>query len=222
MKRGHSSLPRNTCAQTGKRLAWPSGWCPAWPIMPLAADAPARLAVFENPTVNAWALPNGRMAIYTGLLPYCGNEAAVAAVVGHEIAHVVARHGNERMSQQLGASVLTTIAMVGLEAAEVDDQTRAVSMAAIGAGGQLGVLLPYSRTHEYEADRLGLTYMASAGYDPREAVAFWQRFADMSSGQKPPEFFSTHPADANRIAAINERMPTPIALPPSTNVCPNT
>lgn len=173
---------------------------------PLAADAPARIVTFENPTVNAWALPNGRIAIYTGLLPYCRNEAAVAAVIGHEIAHVVARHGNERMTQQLTANALTVIAAVGLEAAEVDEDTRAISLAAIGIGGQLGVLLPYSRTHEYEADQLGLTYMARAGYDPREAVAFWQRFADMKNGQHPPEFFSTHPADANRIAAIEARM----------------
>ena len=178
---------------------------------PVRADAPARFAVFENPTVNAWALPNGRIAVYTGLLPYCRNEAAVAAVIGHEIAHVVARHGNERMTQQLGVNVLSVLAATGLEAAEIDDNTRAITVAAIGAGGQLGVLLPYSRSHEYEADQLGLTYMARAGYDPREAVSFWQRFADMSSGQKPPEFFSTHPADDNRIAAIEARMDTYLA-----------
>ncbi|MFW5845484.1 MAG: M48 family metallopeptidase, partial [Planctomycetota bacterium] len=133
------------------------------------------------------------------------NEAALSAVIGHEIGHVVARHGNERMSQQLAANVIVALTAVGLEAAEVDPEKRALAVAAIGASATFGVILPYSRRHEYEADRLGATYMAQAGYQPAEAVAFWGRFQEMK-GPGAPDFFSTHPSDAKRIAALQERM----------------
>jgi len=165
-----------------------------------------RFHVFESDTVNAWALPNGRIAVYTGLLPYCGNEAGLAAVIGHEIGHVVARHGNERMSQQLGASVLAQVLDLGLDAAEIDPGTEQLVLGAFGAGVSVGLLLPYSRTHEFEADHLGATYMARAGYDPRATVGFWQRFA-AKGGERPPEFFSTHPADERRIARFEDEMP---------------
>ena len=156
--------------------------------------------------MNAWALPNGDIAVYTGLLAFMKNEAALAAVIGHEIGHVVARHGNERMTQNLAAGVAVQLAAIGLGSSELDPETQQMAVAALGAGATVGILLPFSRQHEYEADRLGVAYMASGGYDPREAVTFWQRFASNATGQKPPEFFSTHPSDANRIAKLNERM----------------
>ncbi|MFO7840447.1 MAG: M48 family metallopeptidase [Desulfosalsimonadaceae bacterium] len=159
----------------------------------------------ESEEVNAWAMPGGKVVVYSGLLPVAETEAGLAVVMGHEIAHAVARHGNERMSQAL----LAQFGAVALSQAirEKPAVAQQLWMMAYGVGSQLGVMLPYSRLHEKEADHLGLIFMAMAGYDPRVAVDFWQRMADKKEGKSPPEFLSTHPPDQKRIAAIKEMMP---------------
>lgn len=159
----------------------------------------------EDPSVNAWAMPGGKVVVYTGMLPVAQNDAGLAVVMGHEIAHDVAGHGNERMSQelltQLGATALST-ALTKYPA-----QTQNLFMVAYGAGSQVGILLPYSRLQESEADRLGLIFMAMAGYDPNVAVDFWQRMAQDSKGGAPPEFLSTHPSSTTRIENIKSYVP---------------
>ncbi|MFW5830020.1 MAG: M48 family metallopeptidase [Planctomycetota bacterium] len=162
--------------------------------------------LFASEAANAFALPNGRVAVFSGMLPFCKNGAGLATVLGHEIAHVQARHGNERLSQQFASNTLLQLASIGLGAAEVDDQTRGLTMAALSGISAYGVILPYSRTHEYEADKIGTGIMARAGYDPQHAVAFWQRFQQAGGGQ-PPEFMSTHPSGPNRIERLQDRMP---------------
>jgi predicted Zn-dependent protease len=159
----------------------------------------------ENKEVNAWAMPGGKVVVYTGLLDLAQAEDQLAAVVGHEIAHAVARHGNERMSQGL----LTTMGGIALSQAVKDQpaQTRQLLLMSYGVGSTVGVLLPYSRTHENEADRLGLIFMAMAGYDPQAAVTFWQKMAAQNKGASVPEFLSTHPADQTRIQNIQNYMP---------------
>lgn len=154
--------------------------------------------------VNAWAMPGGKIAFYTGILPICQDANGVAVVMAHEIAHAVARHGNERMSQGL----LTQLGGVALQVALRDkqQQTQQLAMAAYGVGSQVGVLLPYSRTHESEADHMGIIFMAMAGYDPREAPELWKRMAARSGGGQPPEFLSTHPSHETRIENLNEWM----------------
>jgi predicted Zn-dependent protease len=163
--------------------------------------------LFDDESPNAFALPGGKVGIYTGILPITKNEAGLATVVSHEVAHAVARHGAERMSQglavQIGGALLG--AAIGTEATATKDMV----MQAYGLGAQLGVMLPYSRTHELEADELGLLYMARAGYDPAEAIAFWKRFAayNAKQGRGAPEFLSTHPLDARRIAELERLLP---------------
>ena len=154
----------------------------------------------EDPNVNAWCMPGGKVVVYTGILPITQTEAGLAVVMGHEIAHAFAKHGAERMSQGL----VVNMGGMALSKAMEDEPTRTkeLFMTSYGLGTQLGVLLPYSRLHENEADRLGLIFMAMAGYDPHEAVAFWQRMAAAKKGPQPPEFLSTHPADATRIQNI--------------------
>jgi len=158
----------------------------------------------ENPEVNAWCMPGGKVVVYTGILPLAGDENGLAVIMGHEIAHAVAKHGNERLSQQLLAQ------MGGLALTEAlkqkPGQTRALWLGAFGVGAQLGVLLPYSRLQENEADRLGLIFMAMAGYDLNGAVAFWERMAQTGGG-KPPEFLSTHPSSEARIRSIKAEIP---------------
>lgn len=155
--------------------------------------------------VNAWCMPGGKIVVYTGLLPITQNEAALAVVVGHEIAHAVAKHGNERMSegliQQLGGAALS------IALSSKPQQTQDLFMQAYGIGSAVGVTLPHSRNQEYEADKLGLIYAALAGYNPREAIPLWQRMEAQSNGQKPPEFLSTHPSEGNRIARLQQQMP---------------
>lgn len=159
--------------------------------------------LIESPEVNAFCMPGGKVAFYTGILPYCKDENGIAVVMGHEIAHAIAEHGNERMSQyllqQLGGQALS-VAMVKEPA-----QTQAIFMQAYGVGSTVGVMLPFSRKHETEADELGIYFMAMAGYDPRKAPEFWTRMSQ-SGGQKPPEFLSTHPSDQSRIKHLNEVM----------------
>ena len=155
--------------------------------------------LIESKQQNAFALPGGKVAVYTGLLPIAMNEAGLATVMSHEIAHVVARHGAQRMTRQL---VLTA----GLMATSIslkNSKQKKLIMAALGVGIVYGLTLPFSRTNEAEADQIGLRYMARAGYNPNEAIRFWKRFANVKGGQKVPEFLSTHPADKTRIALIN-------------------
>lgn len=168
------------------------------------ADFKWEFNLVENKEPNAWCMPGGKVVFYSGILPLTKNDAGVAVVMGHEIAHAVARHGNERMSQQM----LVQFGGVALSEAikTKPEQTQAIFQTAYGLGSQLGVMLPYSRQHEYEGDKLGLIFMAIAGYDPKEAIGFWERMAANSSG-KTPEFLSTHPVEANRIEAIKQFLP---------------
>jgi len=153
---------------------------------------------------NAWCMPGGKVVVYSGLLPITQDEGSLAIVMGHEIAHAVARHGNERMSQMMVAAGLG----MGLDVAlsQKSTETRAIFMSAYGVGAGLGTLA-YSRTHESEADKLGLVFAAMAGYDPNKAVTFWERMA-AKGGSKVPEILSTHPSDATRIADIKAYLPT--------------
>ncbi len=161
--------------------------------------------VVENEQVNAWCMPGGKVVVYTGILPITQNDEGLAVVMGHEIAHAIARHGSERMSQGL------LVQMGGIALSEaVSSQpaaTQELFMRSFGIGTEVGILLPYSRTHEKEADRMGLIFMAMAGYDPRVSVDFWKRMAAGKQGEAPPEFLSTHPADATRIAYLQEMIP---------------
>ncbi|MGQ1891705.1 M48 family metallopeptidase [Thermophagus sp. OGC60D27] len=158
----------------------------------------------DDDTPNAWCMPGGKVVVYTGILPVTQDETGLAVVMGHEIAHAVARHGNERMSQQLAVQGLGTAISVALD--EKPEQTKNIFLAAYGIGSQVVYTLPYSRTHETEADKMGLIFMAMAGYNPREAVNFWKRMSQLG-GQKPPEFLSTHPADETRAKNLNDFMP---------------
>lgn len=159
--------------------------------------------VVQDPAVNAWCMPGGKVVFYTGILPYTKDEAGVAVVMGHEIAHAVADHGGERMSQQL-AIMLGGISLdVALQ--KEPGLTRDIFNTVYGVGSQLGTLA-YSRTHEYEADKLGMIFMAIAGYDPARAVSFWEEMATIP-GQAPPEFLSTHPSAQKRIKALREFVP---------------
>ena len=159
----------------------------------------------ESDDVNAWCMPGGKVVVYSGILPVTQDETGLAVVMGHEIAHAVAKHGAERMSQEL----LVQMGGIGLSLAleSQPEETQQLWMTVFGVGAQFGALLPYSRLHESEADYLGLVFMAMAGYDPNEAVGFWERMAAESGGQKPPEFMSTHPSDATRIRKIQEALP---------------
>lgn len=159
----------------------------------------------ESDQVNAWCMPGGKVVFYTGILPITQNETGVAVVMGHEVAHAVAEHGNERVSQGLLAEVGTLALAVALK--DKPEQTRNLWLAAFGVGAEVGVLLPFSRSHESEADHMGLIFMAMAGYDPREAVSFWERMASKKGGKAPPEFLSTHPSDETRIADIKKHLP---------------
>ncbi|MEI6747607.1 MAG: M48 family metallopeptidase [Bacteroidota bacterium] len=153
--------------------------------------------------VNAWCMPGGKVVVYTGILPLTKDDAGLAVVLGHEIAHAIAGHGNERLSQQLAIEA----AGVGLDIymQQKPQQTRDLFLSAFGVGSQLGVLA-YSRQHELEADRLGLIFMAMAGYDPQRALLFWQEMSKVG-GAKPPEFLSTHPSDEHRIAEVRKLLP---------------
>lgn len=160
--------------------------------------------LIEENTVNAWCMPGGKVAFYTGIMPICRDEAGVAVVMSHEIAHAIAEHGNERMSQQLTAQMGGMALAVALR--EKPQATQQLANTAFGLGAQYGVLLPFGRTQESEADELGLYFLSMAGYDPDAAVPFWQRMAEQG-GQRPPEFLSTHPAPETRIQNIRKIIP---------------
>ncbi|HXL54727.1 MAG TPA: M48 family metallopeptidase [Chitinophagaceae bacterium] len=159
--------------------------------------------LIESKEVNAWCMPGGKVVVYTGILPLTQNEAALAVVLGHEITHAVAGHGRERMSQAL---IAQGIQVAGNVALGNDPKTVNIFNNVYGPSAQLGVLLPNSRNQELEADHYGLIFAAMAGYDPREAIPFWQRMAKLA-GSKPPVFLSDHPADEQRIKKLQELMP---------------
>lgn len=158
----------------------------------------------ESKDINAWCMPGGKVVVYTGILPVTQTETGLAVVMGHEIAHAIAEHGNERMSQQMIAQMSGTALAVALQ--NKPQETQTLWMTAFGVGAQYGALLPFSRTQESEADHLGLIFMAMAGYDPNESVSFWQRMS-AQGGQAPPEFMSTHPSDQTRINNLKKLIP---------------
>ncbi|HLL93558.1 MAG TPA: M48 family metallopeptidase [Spirosoma sp.] len=169
--------------------------------------------LIQSPQVNAWCMPGGKVAFYTGILPYTQNEAGAAAVMGHEISHAIAEHGNERMSEGLVANGLLQGGQIltGTAARSSRHQASSVLMQAVGAAlpvaYQVGRALPHNRRQESEADRLGLIFMAMAGYDPQEAISFWGRMAKAGGNKKTPEFLSTHPSDARRIKDLQALLP---------------
>jgi predicted Zn-dependent protease len=167
------------------------------------ADYNWQFNVIDDPTVNAWCMPGGKVAFYSGILPICKDENGIAVVMGHEIAHAIARHGNERMSQGL----LLQLGGVALDVATSTkpNETRQLFQLAYGVGANVGVMLPFSRKHESEADKMGLIFMAMAGYNPKEAPIFWERMNQLG-GSRPPEFLSTHPNPEKRIAELNKNM----------------
>ncbi len=161
--------------------------------------------VIDDPkTVNAWCMPGGKVAFYTGIVPICKDETGVAVVMGHEVAHAIANHGRERMSQGLLANGL--LGTISGAMGQNPTLTQEVFMQAVGMGTQIG-MLKFSRQHESEADKIGLIFMAMAGYDPHEAPRFWQRMTEMSGGEQPPEWLSTHPSHETRISDLNNAIP---------------
>lgn len=158
----------------------------------------------DDETVNAWVLPGGKAAVYTGILPYTRDEAGLAVVLGHEVAHAMANHGNERMSNELLAQLGGTALSIALS--KNPQMTQQIFMTAFGIGANVGFLLPHSRLQESEADKIGLILMARAGYDPNEAIAFWERMSQQERAT-PPEFLSSHPAPVTRIRQIRESIP---------------
>ena len=185
--------------RVGERIAYVAG-----SDMP---NAQWEFVVFDDDDqINAFAMPGGKVAVYAGILKMVRTDDELAIVMGHEVAHVAAGHGNERMSHQMLAAGSGLALSFGAKMADMDSGDRALLMAAFGAGASFGVILPYSRYHESEADEIGLIYAAKAGYDPRAAIAFWERMEAQSNGA-PPEFLSTHPAGSTRIRKLNELMP---------------
>lgn len=169
----------------------------------------------EPKTVNAWCLPGGKIAFYTGIYPILKDEAGMAIVMGHEVCHALLRHGGERMSHQLGAQAALLAGSVALS----ENENRESIMAALGAGAAVGFILPYSRAHETEADHQGLLLAAKAGYDPESAIGVWERMAKLGGGG--PAFLSTHPPPADRIEKMREWMPKAKALFEQSRKKPN-
>ncbi len=159
----------------------------------------------DSPDINAWCMPGGKVVVYTGILKVTKSETGLAVVMGHEIAHAIAKHGNERMSHGLLAQAGGLALSTALK--DKPKETQQLWMQAFGVGVQVAAILPYSRLQESESDRLGLIFMSMAGYDPNEAVSFWQRMSQEKGGKTPPEFLSTHPSDATRIRKIRETIP---------------
>lgn len=164
------------------------------------------VAVINSQEANAFCLPGGKMAVYTGLFPIAQNADAMAVVMGHEIAHALLRHGSQRMAQQ--KLVQMGQMAIGVATGGMDPQQQQAVMAALGAGAQYGLILPYGRNHETQADRVGLMLAAAACYDPKQAIPLWERMSQLGGGQRPPEFASTHPDPANRIQTLQSLMPT--------------
>ncbi len=171
-------------------------------------NAQWEFVVFDSDQVNAFALPAGKVGVYTGLLKLAGSDDELAAVMGHEVAHVSSRHGAERTSQNYLAAGGAALTEIGMQIKDVDPNKRAAILGLYGVGVNVAGLLPYSRLHESEADEIGLRFAAGAGYDPRAAVTFWKKMAAKSAGQsKPPQFLSTHPSDDTRIRRLEQLAP---------------
>ena len=166
--------------------------------------------VIESPTQNAFCLPGGKVAIYEGILPVCESEAGLAVVMAHEIAHALARHGGERMTHSTMSEGVKKA--VGFAVKDADPKNAELVLTAYGAASKYGVILPYSRKHESEADHIGAKLMAKAGYDPSEAPRFWERFSSAKEGGAPPEFLSTHPSDARRASDLRELLPEAMTI----------
>jgi metalloendopeptidase OMA1, mitochondrial len=162
------------------------------------------VSLIRDAKVNAFCLPGGKIVVYTGIIPVAQNEAALATVLGHEMAHATSRHGAQRVLQQSLAQ--TALTGVAVSLGDMDYEKQRMIMGALGAGAQYGVLMPFNRKDESEADQIGLTYMARAGYDPQESIRFWQRMEQTGSAQ-PPEFLSTHPSHGTRIQQLEAWMP---------------
>lgn len=161
--------------------------------------------LLESEAVNAFCMPGGKVAFYTGIMPICKDETGIAVVMGHEVAHAIANHGGERMSQGLIQQFGGVAIAVALQ--EKPKETQQLAMAAYGVGSTVFGILPYSRLHESEADKMGLIFIAMAGYNPQEAPAFWERMSALSKGKTPPEFLSTHPSHETRIKDLKSYMP---------------
>lgn len=162
----------------------------------------------QSDQINAWCMPGGKVCFYTGILPVCQDEAGVAVVMGHEIAHAIAEHGRERMSRAMAAQGITQVGTIAAGVATGSQDLMNLAGQVLGIGTQVGGVLPNTRKQESEADKLGLIFMAMAGYDPQVAVPFWQRMAAKGQGsQKPPQLLSTHPADEVRIKNLQALMP---------------
>ena len=181
--------------------------CIANKIIPQVTQNPDpkqwEVQVFDDPQANAFALPGNKIGVYTGLLEYARNQDQLAAVMGHEIAHVIAKHGNERVSSQMATQAGLEIASVMLGGTQ--DANNAMILAGLGLGVQFGITLPFSRSHESEADLIGLDLMAKAGFNPEESVPLWENMS--KAGASPPEFMSTHPSGSTRIKQLKERIP---------------
>jgi len=166
-----------------------------------------QVSVVHDKQANAFCLPGGKMVVYTGILQIAKSEAGLATVLGHEMGHATSRHGSQRLLESELTNTLLTGAQASVSLGDMDTRHKMEVMAALGAGSQYGVLLPFSRKHESEADEVGLYYMARAGYDPHEAVAFWERMEQASaSGAQPPQFLSTHPSHGTRIEGLKAHM----------------
>ena len=163
------------------------------------------VAVLESPQANAFCLPGGKMAVYTGLIPVAQNNDAMAVVMGHEIAHALLRHGSQRMAQQKLVQMGQMAA--GIAVGDMDPAQQQMVMSALGATTQYGAVLPFGRSHETQADEVGLMLAAAACFNPKEAIPLWERMSQLNGGQRPPEFASTHPDPSNRIAHLQSLMP---------------
>lgn len=181
--------------------------CVAIPITRAAVDETGvsdwEIIVFKDSTANAFALPGGKIGVHTGLLTVAKTQNQLATVLGHEVGHVIARHGNERVSEALGLQLLSTAAAVTFK----DKAYQPAILAGLGIGAQYGIVLPHSRGQESEADLIGLDLMATAGFDPRESVDLWKNMMVAAGGKSPPQFLSTHPSSENRIVSLQERIP---------------
>ena len=166
--------------------------------------------VFDDDQANAFALPGNKIGVYTGILKYAVNQSQLAAIMGHELAHVIAGHGNERVSNSIAAETSLAIVTLILGGSEISNNDKTLIAAGLGIGIQYGALLPFSRAHESEADLIGLDLMASAGFDPRESVSLWQNMS--KAGSQPAEFMSTHPSNKTRISQLNSRMTKALSL----------
>ncbi len=178
------------------------------------------IVIKDDKTMNAFALPGGKIAVYTGIFPVARTEAGLAAVLGHEVVHALARHGAERMSQGQLTNAALQVAGAAAGAAGGGGMMSQAAMAALGAGAQVGVLLPFSRKHESEADYIGVLLAADAGYDPRESVSLWERMGQLSQGGGPSEFLSTHPSHETRIDQLKKWMPEAMGIYQSRQAVP--